>query len=121
MNIGKLKSKKYSLDELSSVVEALLKHILACGPVEKLYLIGSLVRDSFTEYSDIDFVIVLPENGNVESFKSKLYSKRPYQDIAVDFNCMLASQFHEMKDKGGLAFEAKHHGKLLYPRKASDT
>ena len=118
MSIAKLTARKYPYSEIEPIVLALLKHlVVACDP-EEVYLIGSAARGEFTDFSDLDFVIVAKDDSSVRAARESVHIGRPHLDVAVDLIVLDRDSFAARADLGGIAFEAKHHGKSLY-RKGS--
>ena len=118
MSIAKLTARKYPYSEMEPIVSALLKHlVVACDP-EEVYLIGSAARGEFTDFSDLDFVIVAKDDAAVRVARGIVHIGRPHLNVAVDFIVLDCAGFAARADLGGIAFEAKHHGKNLY-RKGS--
>jgi predicted nucleotidyltransferase len=116
MTIAKLTARRYHLSELWPEIAKILEHIVAESGPRAVYLIGSAVRDEFTEYSDLDFVIVVDDAQSVRASRGRIHRNRPCREVPVDFMVIDQARFDERADVGGIAFEAKHHGKSLYQR-----
>ena len=114
MPLAKLKSERFSLEDLRPVVNGLVEHIVAVSTPETIYLIGSAARGEFTAYSDLDFVIVYPSERELARARESLHLARPHRNVAVDFISLDRRRFDEMSDVGGIAHEAKHQGVILY-------
>ncbi len=78
-----------------------------------VFLIGSYLGGTADEFSDIDLVIVIADSLNPQDASFQIARDRPHRSIALDLMCMTQSEFNRMADVGGIAFEAKHHGRLL--------
>lgn len=76
------------------------------------YLFGSSVEGTFTDDSDLDFVIVVKNESDIKQLQKEVYSPR-FADIAIDWIFKTKESFDERKDFGGVCFDAFHHGKKL--------
>ena len=116
MALAKLSAKKYSRQEIDPIIRAMNQHVVQQVHPESVFLIGSCTRNAFTDYSDIDFVIVVETDDDVRHGRKMIHLGRPHQSIPVDFILMSKEAFDADRDLGGMAFEATHNGELLYRR-----
>lgn len=116
MPLAKLTAKRFALSEIRPIVDSIARFVVtACSP-DSIYLVGSAARDEFTSYSDLDFVIVLPDQQAIRQARAVLHAERPHKTTPVDFILIDRERFRHESDLGGMAFEAKHHGIALYTR-----
>lgn len=90
----------------------ILKSIPSQELILEAYLFGSAVGGTFTEDSDLDFVIVVNDNAAIKQLQSEVYGPR-FADIAIDWIFKTKESFDDRKDFGGVCFEAFHHGLRL--------
>ena len=113
MPLSRLKTEKRSFTDIQHVVSDLVTHILTHAGQADIYLIGSYVRGAADEFSDIDLVVVIPDAQDPAQTSFAISQNRPWRKFAVDLMVINRHEFEKMCDTGGIAFEAKHHGKLL--------
>lgn len=101
---------------MDPIIRAMSHHVVQRLHPESVFLIGSCTRNAFTDYSDIDFVIVVETDDDVRQGRKIVHLGRPHQSIPVDFILMNKEAFDAGRDLGGMAFEATHNGELLYKR-----
>lgn len=116
MTLAKINAEKIPLSKLQKEVNSFVKHITSITSPIAIYLIGSAARDEFTEYSDLDFVIIVNDEEQKRSLLKEIHMNRPYKEIPTDFIILLKQSFDKNKTQGGIAFETIHHGKLLFER-----
>jgi predicted nucleotidyltransferase len=121
MPLASLTAKKIPLADLRPIVSSLTDHIAKTVPVERLFLIGSAVRDEYTEYSDLDFVVVVSDTCNASAAAAAIHLDRPLRSVPVDVMVYNASHFDAAAAVGGIPWEAVHQGLLLVDRTIAKT
>lgn len=114
MPLARFKSPKRSQEDIQAVLDGLLAHILTIIKPVHIFLIGSYVRGTADDFSDIDLVVVVPDDVDPSSTSFAISRQRPYREYALDLIVISISEFTKMRGIGGIAFEAAHHGKLLF-------
>jgi len=113
MPLSRFKSPKRSQENIQGVLDALITHIKSVVDPIDVFLIGSYVRGTADEFSDIDLVVVVPDERDASSTNFSVVQNRPYREYPLDLIVLNQSEFQKMKNIGGIAFEATHYGKCL--------
>ncbi len=123
VTLARLKAKKQDIQSMRPVVSKLVDHLASYEEIVQVYLIGSLARGEYTEFSDIDLVVVyrpLLTMTDERSFRDKVLIERVLPEIPTDLHLMCAIDFEKEKSVGGLAWEAFFHGVCLFKRGCND-
>jgi predicted nucleotidyltransferase len=86
---------------------------------ERLYLYGSTARGDYREDSDIDFMLVMPDDASVEAARQ---SRRRHDDIpySISPNFWSAGEFdRRLHLKASFPSAIVREGRLLYDRTAN--
>jgi predicted nucleotidyltransferase len=79
------------------VIEEAIRRMVAYFHPEEIYLFGSAARGDDRPWSDVDFLVVLPENAPKEHLFGGIYSELAGLGIAVDVVTFQRSAFEERK------------------------
>lgn len=112
--LANIYSEKLSADQINSYIKRLQELILFYSKPSKIILIGSASRAEMTTSSDIDVVVIFKtlEQLNTES---KVILKNSHKlEIAVDYIFLDESDFQKKSFLGGICFEARTNGKIIY-------
>ena len=114
-SLSKIKDSEY-IDNIKEMTQCFVSQI---NPL-KVILFGSFANGTYTDESDYDFYIVIPDGINVsdatdEAYNSGLYIKKRPVDIVVDTNLRFkikGKSKHSLMVEG----EVQRNGILLYDR-----
>lgn len=114
-SLSKIKDSEY-IDNIKEMTQCFVSQI---NPL-KVILFGSFANGTYTDESDYDFYIVIPDGINVsdatdEAYNSVLYIKKRPVDIVVDTNLRFkikGKSKHSLMVEG----EVQRNGILLYDR-----
>lgn len=111
----KLISKKLTGDQVQEILDKKLKWILkSCRPV-KVILFGSAASGEMTDASDVDLILLFPNDANLKEIRHDLAKARPLDDWPHDLILETISGFQFQINKGGGAcWIAENEGKILY-------
>jgi predicted nucleotidyltransferase len=101
----------------NAVIEKVVERLVAFYQPLKVYLFGSAAREEFGEDSDLDFLVVVPDNCPAEIRSSgAIYEKLRGFDVGVDVIPWRQSDFNERAAgaPGSLPATVLREGKLVY-------
>jgi HEPN domain-containing protein/predicted nucleotidyltransferase len=100
-----------------SLLEELVRRILAVTRPDKIILFGSAATGQMTADSDIDLLIVLPTATKSREIAAAIRSAIGSVPNAVDVHVIGAERFEATKTVvGGIAYPAHKYGRVLYQR-----
>ncbi len=99
----------------SPLIENIIKQIIEIAKPLSVYLFGSTVRGENTKNSDLDFLIVVPENIHKRKMAQKLYKAVDSQLVPCDFIITTKSIIEKHKENSYMVYSyALKEGVLLY-------
>lgn len=111
--LKRILAKKLDQALVTSLVQGELAEILAiCQPIE-VFLFGSAARDEMTDASDLDFLVVLPDQTDLKAIKKRYYCRKKQHDYPVDIIFMMESDFKQKAKIGGVAMICANEGRRL--------
>jgi predicted nucleotidyltransferase len=107
---------KLPQQEIDQALAGLRTRILPTSPVA-VYLVGSTADGTAKVGSDIDLVLVYRNQDVLRTARKKIHHgwKESISRLPVDFIFFVENEFDRKQDLGGVAFEARHFGKKLFP------
>jgi len=112
--LKELLAKLIPQSQVDELVRTELKSILeVCKPV-CIFLFGSAARGTMTTASDLDFLVVLPDNTDLKDVKQKFYCRRPALDCSVDIIFMHKSSFDTKSRLGGVPMICRQEGLIVF-------
>ena len=101
---------------INEEINAIKDRLSATVSPKRIYLFGSFAKDTYTDDSDYDFYIVVPDDaGNKIDLSQKAYrSLRGIRKRPVDIVVEHESSFNERITENTLAKIVKNEGLLLY-------
>ncbi|MCK4304300.1 MAG: nucleotidyltransferase domain-containing protein [Candidatus Eisenbacteria sp.] len=98
-----------------SLVEEIVRRILAAAAPDKIILFGSAATGQMTRDSDIDLLIVEPDPGDRRKESVRLREMLRGLGYPFDVIVISTSWFEESKGViGGIAYPANKYGKVIY-------
>jgi len=97
------------------LIEEIKEKIIKSISPKKIILFGSYAKDTATEDSDIDLMVIW--NSELNPHKRNLYLRRlfPKRNFSLDIFAFTENEFESLKDVvGTMLYEAAHFGKVLY-------
>ena len=115
----KLLAKALTPEEQQQLIQAKLAWILrACQP-NRVILFGSAARLEMTDASDIDLILIFPDDHDVRTTKNIVYKARPKDDWPQDLLFYTEQEFDSSLAKGGgAAYVAAAEGVILFEKEA---
>ena len=98
-----------------SLVEEIVRRILAAAAPDKIILFGSAATGEMTRDSDIDLLIIEPDPGDRR--KKSVRLREMLRGLGYPFDVIVISTewFEESKGViGGIAYPANKYGKVIY-------
>jgi len=98
-----------------SLVEEIVRRILAAAAPDKIILFGSAATGEMTRDSDIDLLVVEPDPGDRR--KKSIRLREMLRGLGYPFDVIVISTewFEESKGViGGIAYPANKYGKVIY-------
>lgn len=109
-------SKLIANPDLNQWAQAKAAEVLASIPSQDLildaYLFGSAVDGNFTSDSDLDLLVVVPDQAAIIKLQKEVYSPR-FTDVAIDWILRTQESFETRKLEGGVCFVAAQSGMKL--------
>ncbi len=114
----KLLAKPLTRAEQEQLIQEKLAWILgACQP-SKIILFGSAASLAMTDASDIDMVLIFPNDQDLSATKMAVFKARPKEDWPQDLLFYTQREFSDSVAKGGgAAFIAAEDGIVLWEKK----
>ncbi len=98
-----------------SLVEEIVRRILAAAAPDKIILFGSAATGEITRDSDIDLLIVEPDPGDRRKKSVKIDATLSGLGYPFDFIVISSEWFEASKNvTGGIAYPADKYGKVIY-------
>ncbi len=115
MKIDKIRKNYLSAEETGLRVGQVLKLILENSNPVSIVLFGSAARNELTSSSDIDVVVIVGTVGQIKPTLKILTSKSGQLGFPVDFLVTSQSDYDKKSEIGGVFFDAKREGVILFP------
>ncbi|NBX16368.1 MAG: nucleotidyltransferase domain-containing protein [Proteobacteria bacterium] len=119
MKIDKIRKNFLSVEETGLRVGQVLKLILENSSPVSIVLFGSAARNELTSSSDIDVVVIVGTVGQIKPTLKILTSKSGHLGFPVDFLVTSQSDYDKKSEIGGVFFDAKREGVILFPESAA--
>jgi hypothetical protein len=116
VSISTLTTQRKVSKGLRTKIDGILNHIVKVLSPDIVFLIGSMQRGVIHEHSDLDLVVIASTSETRSSQMMKVLPSRPHKEIPLDLHIFDRDQFEDMKNIGGLCFEAFHHGTVAYSK-----
>jgi len=98
-----------------SLVEEIVRRILAAAAPDKIILFGSAATGEMTRDSDIDLLIVEPDPGDQRKESVKIDAMLSGLGYPFDVIVISSEWFDASKNViGGIAYPANKYGKVIY-------
>jgi len=102
-----------AIDE--SLVEEIVRRILAVSKPDKVILFGSAATGSMGRDSDVDLLVIEANPGDIREESVRLYGALTRLGYSFDVMVMSVDRFEETKKViGGLAYPANKYGRVIY-------
>jgi predicted nucleotidyltransferase len=115
MKVDKIRKNFLSAEETGLRVGQVLKLILENSSPVSIILFGSAARNELTSSSDIDVVVIVGTVGQIKPTLKILTSKSGQLGFPVDFLVTNQSDYDKKSEIGGVFFDAKREGVILFP------
>lgn len=115
MTFRKLMAQPVDARDVERVVGAELQRILENVAPSRVYLFGSASRGEMTDASDLDFLIVVPDDAPLRELKSRYYRSPGPRVTPVDAVFVTESEFRTRSGVGGVCMVCAQEGRLLHP------
>lgn len=111
--MGLLAPTRLSAEEAEEIIQGKLRWILeACDP-SAVIVFGSAARGEMTEASDIDMVLVFPDEEAVKKARSAIYGRPPAEAWPADILLATEAGFKRRREAGGLYELVAREGRLI--------
>ncbi len=98
-----------------SIIQEIIKRILAVAQPDRIILFGSAATGKMTRDSDIDLLIVEPQIDDRREEYVRIRRALRGIDYPFDILFITTQWFEESKNViGGIAYPANKHGKVIY-------
>lgn len=112
-------AKRLEKDKVDALVEAKLRWILSATTPDRVILFGSAASYEMHENSDIDIIVIFPDNRTMANQKKGLYAERPKGDWPHDLLLMTEDEFDASVARGGGAvYLADKEGRIIYKKES---
>jgi predicted nucleotidyltransferase len=120
MGIRRLLAKKINLNEAERLIARLRDHLIDIGlNCSQIILFGSAARGELTDQSDLDVLLIFPDQVSLKSGKAVYYGK-PFLEWSVDAVFVCADEFLQRAQVGGVCLIAYQQGRVLYRSNSSN-
>ena len=116
MSISTLTTQRKVSKSLRAKIDGILNHVVKVLSPDFVFLIGSMQRGVIHDHSDLDLVVIYSANETRSSQMMKVLPSRPYKDVPLDLHIFNRVYYEDMKNIGGVCFEAFHHGTVAYSK-----
>ncbi len=117
----RLTAKKLPKVEIDKIINSKMNWIMSFSKPLKVILFGSASTGEMTEYSDIDIILIFPNDSDVKKIGLELEKNRPKDDWPHDLIFQTQESFEYSISKGGGAcWLASQEGILLFERKLNE-
>ena len=114
---AKLKSKKLTKNELSSIVETVITRILNYGDPHIVYLFGSAIDGKMKDTSDFDFALIFENEEHLKESKKNILRNHLFPDLPIDLLFFTSEEFSSKARVGGICWEISKSGKVVYDKR----
>lgn len=117
MNLSRLKSCDRKDKFWNKLLKELVQKITSVNKKVRIFLFGSFVEDRFTQASDLDIAVILPDGIDIKKYRKALFSQAPLsKDWPLDLIILSELEYETKKHVGGVCFDINESGKELYPK-----
>ena len=103
------------MDVEESLLKEVVRRVLAVAKPDRIILFGSAATGQMRKDSDIDILIVEPQEKNYREQSVAITDAIGDVRFAVDVKVISSDQFEATKNIiGGIAFPAHKYGRILY-------
>lgn len=114
MVLARTNAEPLSGNEIQERVSMVLEKILSYSNPEHVILFGSAASGKMTQYSDLDFVVVVKSKNSIRE-TNKALSKISFETkIPIDFLVVDQERYLQKSEIGGVFFDARCFGKTLF-------
>jgi hypothetical protein len=108
-------ARKISHDEREVIQTVVKDFILSRVQPAQIYFFGSICTENFDSQSDVDVIVVLPDQADLNVARKSLYAcEQPPIGHSIEFICVDEKTFLEKSLVGGVYFVAVNEGRLAY-------
>lgn len=101
--------------QLKESITKVVEQIVMLVHPRRVILFGSAVMGQFGDDSDLDFLVVVPENEHVDELTDRLNVQLDDRPLPCDFMVVTESVLDRNRDNPGLIYgEIVTHGKEVY-------
>lgn len=121
--LKRLLAKPLTVEQTQTIVETKLNWVLSHSEPVQVWLVGSAARGEMTDGSDVDLILVFPDEKKLLEGRKTLHITRPLAgDWPQDLIYLTQMGWLEGQAKGGgLVWLAQTEGKLLFDRSKNGT
>jgi predicted nucleotidyltransferase len=112
--LKRLLAKKLSHNDVSRLVNAELKRIKDNCQANRVYLFGSAARGEMTDQSDLDLLVVCPDETTLKNSKERYYKSRQGNVWPVDIVFVTEAEYAQRSKIGGVCWMCESEGRLIF-------
>jgi len=110
----------YSPKEIEDIVNLVLLKLLERINPLVVILFGSAATDKMTKFSDLDIAVIVDNISDIKESYKKISNLSQEVKIPIDFLVIDITNYKIKSEIGGVFFEAKNFGRVIYKRKDQD-
>ena len=114
MTFQALLAKRLEATLVEGLVEQELARIVHSVRPTLVYLFGSAARGEMTDASDLDVLVVVPNEAPVKALKRRYYESPGERKIPVDVIFVTESDFDTRSRVGGVCMVCADEGRILH-------
>lgn len=115
---SKLTKSNLTNEDVNEISQEVIKRITSNSNPVLIYLFGSAADMSMTMTSDFDFAIIFLDDVDLKKEKKHILNMKLFPDIHLDLLFYKMSDFQRKSDIGGVCWEIKNRGKIIYDQRA---
>ncbi len=115
---SKLTKSNLTKEDVNAISQEVVKRITSNSNPVLIYLFGSAANMSMTMASDFDFAIIFFDDIDLKKEKKHIFNMKLFPDIHLDLLFFKISDFQRKADIGGVCWEIKNRGKIVYDQRA---
>ncbi len=117
----KLAAKNINSESIQELLDIKVTWLLSSSNPLKIILFGSVMTGNMTEASDIDLIVVYPNDTNLKVVQRAISKTRPINDWPHDLLLYTTESFEKSVLKGGgVCWLAQKEGKILFQRRKTN-
>jgi predicted nucleotidyltransferase len=96
-------------------LKGIVSHIQKIQSDCQIFIFGSFVEGRFTDASDLDLAVIVPDGISSRELYKKIYSAGKFYSWPIDLLIFPQSHFVKQSEIGGVCFDIRETGVELYP------